>query len=142
MALSDFDEPTSRTLLILGTAIPTLAWLQEKPRVSIESTIRNAAIEISACAYFGGFGKIVWKAMRILPLTVPMSTLRDAYDELTREGHLALEKQQGIVPNSLDWCEACKRGSGIRGGSWCASCREIARGNDLVDVEEGANEAH
>lgn len=93
-----------------GQTLPTLAWLRRQPTVAIYSYLVNQLDGIpgprthigiramaSLCTHEHEVwigertSQEIWRGERTLPLTAPMRELRDAWDELTREAHVALE---------------------------------------------------
>lgn len=85
----------------VGSSLEFVAWLDGLPSIQIGTGIRRVPGEqtqvvVVAQAHYRK--TLVWQRVRALQLSkVTMQEIRDAYDELTREAHLELEKQGGIA---------------------------------------------
>lgn len=81
----------------VSLAVPTLHWLAGMPNVAIGAYWNANTSQLCVRAIGFHKSKEMWRGERCMPLTVGMQEVRDAFDELTREGIMALE-QQNIEP--------------------------------------------
>lgn len=83
----------------ITAAVMRVRWISRMPQITNQISPHNGGIRVNAYGYLSNV--LRWNGMRDIPINCTQQEVRDACDELTREGVMALEEidqQDSMTP--------------------------------------------